>query len=120
MKKTSPAVPSCLPKFRIHKASGRAYVELSGRRFYLGKAEDPASLQAYHAKVAEWLASGCRASVPADEITVTEVAAEFIKHADVYYRHADGTPTDQIMMVSRVLKDWESLYGPTAHPILGR
>jgi hypothetical protein len=33
--------PKKLPKFRVHKASGQAYVDLSGRRFYLGRHDGP-------------------------------------------------------------------------------
>jgi hypothetical protein len=44
--------------FRIHKASGQAYCELSGRRFYLGKADSPEAKERYQQKISEWLASG--------------------------------------------------------------
>ncbi|HNR30967.1 MAG TPA: tyrosine-type recombinase/integrase [Candidatus Hydrogenedentes bacterium] len=114
MKKTQQATPARLPKFRIHKATGQGYVELNRRRVYLGKADNPATLQAYHAKVAEWLASGCQAAAPASAITISEVAAEYLKHATVYFRRKDGTPTSQITIVQRVLKDWVGLYGSIA------
>jgi len=54
-----------LPKFRIHKATGQAYVELSGQRFYLGRHDRPEAQQKYHAMVAEWLAAGRQLRVEA-------------------------------------------------------
>ena len=52
-----PAIPKT-PKYRLHKGSGQALVQLDGRRFYLGRHGSPESLERYHRLVAEWLASG--------------------------------------------------------------
>jgi hypothetical protein len=37
-----------IPKFRIHKATRQGFVELSGKRIYLGRADRPATKQKYH------------------------------------------------------------------------
>ena len=36
------------PKPRLHKARGQAYVELNGRRLYLGKHGNPETTRRYH------------------------------------------------------------------------
>lgn len=120
MKRSKPKTKAPrLPKYRIHKASRRAYVELGGVRTYLGPADDPATMQAYHAKVAEWFALGGRTPAPPEEIAVIELSAEFLRHAEVYYRHADGTATNELATVQRVLKEWVAMYGPTAASTFG-
>lgn len=35
------SIPPNIPKFRVHKGSGQALVQLSGRRFYLGRHDTP-------------------------------------------------------------------------------
>jgi hypothetical protein len=36
------------PKLRLHKATGQAYVELNGRRLYLGKHGNSETTRRYH------------------------------------------------------------------------
>ena len=50
--------PQRLPKSRVHKVTLQSYVELSGKRFYLGYHASAEAKQKYHAMVAEWLANG--------------------------------------------------------------
>jgi len=47
-----------VPKYRLHKASGQAFVELSGKRIYCGKYGTPESKEKYHRLVEEWEANG--------------------------------------------------------------
>ena len=73
------------PKLRLHKHSNRAYVELSGKRVYLGKWDDPKRDLTYHSVLAAWERNGRVFPFPAvvtpappnDELTVVDVCAAF-------------------------------------------
>ncbi len=43
-----------IPKLRHHKASGQGFVELNGRRHYLGRYELPKTRQRYHDLLQTW------------------------------------------------------------------
>ena len=45
-----------VPQFRHHKATGQGYVRLDGQFRYLGRYDDPETLQRYHRLIAEWMA----------------------------------------------------------------
>ena len=75
-----PRLSNTLPKYRKHRASGQAFVELNGHRHYLGPHGTKVSRLGYDQKVAEWLASG-RASTygtPASDVTVVELVASYL------------------------------------------
>ena len=42
-----------IPNYRLHKSTGQAFVELSGRRFYLGKHGSKASREEYERRIAD-------------------------------------------------------------------
>ena len=71
-----PCLAASVPKYRKHKASGQAIVELHGRRYYLGTYGTQASKTEYDRLIAEWLARG-RHPAPAvsRELTVCQIAA---------------------------------------------
>jgi hypothetical protein len=46
------------PKYRLHRGSGQALVQLKGERIYLGKYNSEDSKEEYRRLVAEFLASG--------------------------------------------------------------
>jgi len=46
-----------IPSYRLHKASGQAFVELGGRRIYLGKHGSKASREEYERQIAEMVVS---------------------------------------------------------------
>jgi len=50
--------PNVVPPFRVHKATGQGYVNLNGRRVYLGRADTPEAKQRYARVIAEWTANG--------------------------------------------------------------
>lgn len=78
--------PRRTPKYRLHKVSGRAIVQIQGRRIYWGKSGSAASHERYRQLVSEFLAAE---NVPDDlaqrrtaegyrgpaDITVVELAA---------------------------------------------
>ena len=52
-----PRLKSALPKYRHHKASGRAVVTLNGDEIYLGPYGSSISRQQYDRLIGEWLRS---------------------------------------------------------------
>lgn len=105
-----------LPKYRRHKEGNRdrAFVDLSGRRVYLGKYNSPESRERFARTVAEWLSAGKQGPAPEkEEITVMELAARFWTWAEAYYRRADGTSTRELGNYKTTLKPLKDLYGET-------
>ena len=82
--------PEPVPPYRLHKASGRGYVNLNGRRTYLGKFDLPEMRAKYDQFIAEWLANGRQRRADPATLTVNELAARFWRHAESYYRHSHG------------------------------
>jgi hypothetical protein len=46
-----------IPRYRHHKGSGQAFVQIKGKRHYIGKWDTPASKEAYSRFVAELAAA---------------------------------------------------------------
>ena len=75
---------SAVPKYRRHKGTGRAFVQLQCRRYYLGKWNTPKSKKRYAAFVAELavrppMATPPRLAIPDAGITVSEVCIAYWK-----------------------------------------
>ena len=67
-----------VPSLRLHKASGQAYVVLSGKAIYCGKPDAAGfagadTQQRYHKALAEWMAAGRQ--LPADPNTRSSASA---------------------------------------------
>ena len=45
------------PKYRLHKATGTALVEIHGQRTYLGKYDSPSSHERYRQIIAEFMSA---------------------------------------------------------------
>jgi len=108
-----------VPKYRHHKGSGQAFVQVKGKRFYLGVYGTPDSKERYSRFIAE-LASTPRPSIApvhdagADTITVVEVADAYWAHAQEYYRKKDGSPSGWLKHIHLVLNTHlGGLYGRT-------
>lgn len=85
-----------IPGYRLHKASGQAFVELGGRRFYLGKHGSKASREEYERRIAEYLANGRKLPPTRTKsgITCQELAVHFLEWAKGYYvKNGKQTPT---------------------------
>ena len=104
-----PRLTESVPKYRKHKASAQAFVELSSRRYYCGPHGTKASKIQYDRLVAEWLVNGRQPSVAQSAITVVELCARYWKFADGYYRK-DGKPTC-LHGVKQALMPVRQLYG---------
>ncbi|MBI1371828.1 MAG: hypothetical protein GC159_03585 [Phycisphaera sp.] len=94
--------PPRVPKYRLHKASGQAYVQFNNRRIYLGDYDAPQTREQYHRIIAEWEACGRRPlaawnadgprrpGVPAD-LTIAELLEGHHEHTIEYCRLPDGS-----------------------------
>src|SRR5438045_7156473 len=102
-----------IPSYCRHRAGNQAYVTLDGRDVYVGKYAAPASRAEYDRRIAEWIAAGRKLPVDPMLITVGEVVLAYKQHADGYYRHADGTPTNEAARVVRELTPLTKLYART-------
>ncbi len=95
------------PKYRRQrnkKGKDFAFVELDHVRFYLGPYDSPKSRQLYHQRVQEWEARGRQLLIPAELLTLNELAARFLIWADSYYRKPDGSVTTEYSNHHRALE----------------
>jgi integrase len=107
-----------VPKYRRHKGSGQAFVQVQGRRHYIGRWGSPASKERYARFVAELAVKPAAAvpttpTTPAPEITVVELCAAYLDFAEVYYRK-DEAPTRSIEEARTAVRILRDLYGRTA------
>jgi integrase len=92
------------PKYRHYKPKNLAVVRIDGRDIYLGRYDSKESKEKYWRIIAEWNLTGTvsapqatKAPEPAEvQLTVGELILAFWRHAEVYYRRADGTPTGDL------------------------
>ena len=109
-----PRLTKSNPKYRRHKASGRAFVELDGKRIYLGTYDSPESRVKYNRLVGEYLLAD--RSVPpslkdeASPLLITELCIGYIRWARLYYQKA-GKPTAEYNLVKTVLKRFRAECG---------
>lgn len=101
-----------LPAYRLHKATGQAVVTLNGKCFYLGRHSTPASVAAYDRTIAEWLARGRipRRDEPTQCVTIGDILDAFTAHARIYYRHPDGTPSDEFKSYGLAIRPLRTLF----------
>jgi len=102
-----------VPSLRLHKASGQAYVVLSGKAIYCGKPGDPSTDQRYHQALAEWLAAGRQLPADPQLITVKELLARFWVHAEHYYRTLTDGRSKELEQFRVALRPIKELYAET-------
>ncbi|MCH7599998.1 MAG: hypothetical protein IH973_09590 [Myxococcales bacterium] len=83
-------------------------------RTYLGRYGSPESKVEYHRLLAEWSAGSRRAPVKPAELMMVELMDRFWKHAESYYRRADGTQTDELGNFKLAFRPLKELYARTA------
>jgi integrase len=100
-------------------------VKIDGRRYYLGKFNSPESRDKYDMLIGRWKAGGRMLPEPPRKIataeavmvvtpigkSVYEVVEPYWAHVQTYYRHADGTPTDEVNCMRAALRVLNKLYG---------
>jgi len=124
-----PRPRSVLPVYRFHKSSGQAVVTVptaeGGRRdVYLGVYGSAESKDRYRGLLAELPAennSGGRTAprAPLAGITVAELLLAFIRHAEGYYRHPDGTPTGSAEEFKHAARPVRELYAKLPATMFG-
>jgi integrase len=101
-----------IPRMSLHKASGQAVVRLGGKDLYLGAWQSSAAKSEYDRRIAEWLASGRKfTTAETTDTVVNEIIASFWDHAQLYYHHTDGTPTNELRNFRDALRCLRRLYG---------
>jgi integrase len=87
------------------------------RDVYLGAYGTASSRQEYARVIGEWEAAGRLLIEPIEasgDITVSEIAAAFWRHAKRHYKAGDGKPTSEHWVFRAALKPLKSLYGHTS------
>jgi hypothetical protein len=109
-----PARSAFVPKYCLHKPSGRAYVRIQGKVIYTGDYGTAESKHEYGRLVAELAASSGSSAptAPVPGITVVEIVAGYLDYADGYYRQ-NGRPTSQVHIVRQAMRPLRELYGHT-------
>ena len=111
-----------LPRYRLHKQSGQAVVSLplgnnKYRDMLLGPFGSDESKQEYARVIGEWLASGGlvvpRLNGQFPDLTVSEICLLFWKHAQAFYRLANGSPSGELDHFKYALAPLKQLYGHT-------
>ncbi|MBU4270377.1 MAG: site-specific integrase [Planctomycetes bacterium] len=106
-----------VPKYRHHKGSGQAFVQVKGRRHYLGKWDSPKSKESYSRFVAELAVSPmvARSTAPTPstlQLTMVELMGAYWQFAVGYYQK-DGKPTRYMDDIKLALRPVRSLYSTT-------
>ena len=107
------------PKYRLHKGSGQALVQINRERIYLGKYDSEESKEEYRRLVAEYLASGQppktngsgdTAQFPA--LSINDLILTYWQFAKAHYVK-DGKPTTTLDGIRSALRPLRRLYGGT-------
>jgi hypothetical protein len=89
-----------LPAYCHHKASGQAYVKISGNRTYLGKYGTPESHKRYSEEIARWQTDQ---EEPVTELTIAQLTLLFNQHAKGHYQK-DGKPTSKLHVIQAAMR----------------
>ena len=109
---TAKSTPSYLRQKHMNRPD-RAFVEIGGQRHYLGRWDDPDSLQRYHRVVQQWKTTGCPPVLSDVEngLTITGLCARFWIHAQAEY------PQESAANFRPALRSLRALYGVGSNPI---
>lgn len=94
--------PSNPPKYKLHKASGKAVVRLNGKEIYLGVYNSPESLERYQRLIAEHWATG-KPVEPVNHqsnrvVTVGQLVIEYGNYCKVKYAGSNEWATIKIVL----------------------
>jgi hypothetical protein len=102
-----------LPSYRLHR-TGQAFVQIKGRRYYLGKHGTEESLERYRRMMGELAAMPTiPPSTGTAGITVTELCLAYLRWAEGYYAK-QYLPTIRL-----ALRTMRELYGSTEAAAFG-
>lgn len=102
--------PRQKPSYLLHRSTGQARTIIRGKTFYLGPFGSPESRAKYDDLVAEWLdgkeSGRCR-------LTVDDLVLKYLRHADQFYRHPDGSPTSEPACIRQAVRFAVQVHGTT-------
>jgi hypothetical protein len=104
-----PKLINSYPKYRHHKRSGQAIVELNGLEYRLGPWNTEASSREYRRLVEERLARDQQPIVDAADLTVAELIVRHWAFAKKKYVR-NGKPTPEQFHVKTALRPLKGLY----------
>ena len=107
-----------VPSYRLLKSRNLGYVEIGGRRTYLGKYATPESLQRYQRVIAEWQA-GNAPQPKRGALIIADLALAYEDHAQRYYRLPDGSVSSIVYWITRASDTLVKLYGAEPASSLG-
>jgi len=101
------------PVLKRHKATGHAYARFNGHQIWFGSFDDAETHSRFATFVARWEANG--RSLPEESggekgLTVEDLVAPYIRHAEVYYRRLDGSQTHEIVNVKYTVRPLLDLF----------
>jgi integrase len=96
-----------LPKYCRHKTSGRAFVRIGGKMYYLGKHGSAASRREYDRIIAEFVANGRQPFYRVDELTIESLIWRFLDYANRELCYCDTTKK----RITITLRALNALYG---------
>jgi integrase len=117
-----------VPSYRCKKVGHRKYAcvslpdGVSGRRdILLGRYGSKESRIEYARVIAEWQAADRRLPHAEAEpgLTINELILAYLPHVEQHYRHADGTPTNELVDMKITLRPLKQLYGHTPAAAFG-
>lgn len=109
-----PSRRSSAPTYRRHAKSDSARCWVNGKWVQLGKYDSPESHAEFARIVAEHAAQKVGgASGPNPATSIDEILLAYLKNAGVYYRTADGKPTNEVAEIKRSIVPLRKLYGHT-------
>lgn len=104
------------PKYRLHKGSGQALVQINGRRIYLGVYGSDRSKEKYRRIIATWLTAKPGVSQTDEairaELSVSELILQYWNFAKTYYVK-NGRPTGELDAIRAALRSLKQLHGQT-------
>ncbi len=109
-----PAKSAFVPKYCLHKPSGKAYVRIHGKVIYTGDYGTAESKAEYGRLISELAASNGAAvsDAPTSALTIVELCATYLDFARGYYQK-DGLPTRTIQGILAAIRTLKNLYGKT-------
>lgn len=101
------------PSLRRHKSTGHAYAKFNGRQVWFGPYDSPKAHADFAAFKAKWEALGRVLPEHGEEsaLTVADLVALYLVHAETYYRKPDGTPTHEITNTRYTARPLLELFG---------
>jgi integrase len=101
-----------LPKLCVHRALDQFYVRINGRVHYCGTIHGPGAEERAEASRQRLLAEVRQGvAVPASKFTVNDLVDSFRLHAEVHYRHPDGSGTGEMDSLRQALRPLVRAYG---------